>query len=64
MQEVAERTHYFPSLSFDAQASIFIRRVQLLLLCDFRAQELVEIIHEYFLLPQMWPREKAGPVHG
>ena len=38
--------------------------VQLLLVCNFMAQELVEIIHEYFMLSQMWPREKAGPVHG
>ena len=61
VQEVAERTYYCPYYSFDAQASRGIRRVQLLLVCYFMAQELVEIIHWY---PQMWPREKAGPVHG
>ena len=28
------------------------------------AQEVVEIIQEYFQLPKVWPQEKAGPVHG
>ena len=64
MQEVAERILYFHYLSFDAQASRGIRRVQLLLVCYFMAQELVEIIHEFFKFPQMWPKEKVGPVHG
>ena len=42
----------------------FVFLLQFLLVCYFMAQESVEIIHEYFPLPQMWPREKVGPVHG
>ena len=45
VQEVAERILYFPYFSFDAQASRGISRVQLLLVCYFMGQELVEIIH-------------------
>ena len=64
VQEAAERTYSFPYFPFDAHAWRGIRSVQLLLVCNFMAQELVEIIHEYFPLPQMWPREMCGPVHG
>ena len=64
VQEAAECVNSFLYLCFDAHALRGIRSVQLLLACYFMAQVLAEIIHLYFLLLQMWPIEKAGPVHG